>query len=78
MKGNKHAEYSGNTTFSKVKLKYILALYEKLEEKYFPHATKCIKSEYTSMRNEIKIHEALKVMLNFSELSLNGNAFDEK
>ena len=51
MKGNKHAEYSGNTTFSKVKLKYILALYEKLEEKYFPHATKCIKSEYTSMRN---------------------------
>lgn len=78
MKGNKHAMYSENTTFSKVKLKYILALYEKLEEKYFPHATKCIKSEYTSMRNEIKIHEALKVMLNYSEVTPNGDAVDEK
>ena len=51
MKGNKQREYSEITTLKQVKLKNIIALYEKLEEKYFPYVTKSIRPDYTSMAN---------------------------
>jgi hypothetical protein len=60
MKGNKHRVYSENTTLSQVRLMNIIALYEKLEEKYFPHVTKSIRPDYKSMEKEIEIRRALK------------------
>ena len=63
MKGNKHRVYSENTTFSQVRLMNILALYEKLEEKYFPYVTNSIRPDYKSMANEKEIRIALKEIL---------------
>jgi hypothetical protein len=77
MKGNKHRVYSENTTFSQVKLMNILALYEKLEEKYFPHVTKSVRPDYTSMRNEREIRGTLEGILRYSEVAPNGAAGNE-
>jgi hypothetical protein len=63
MKGNKHRVYSENTTLSQVRLMNIIALYEILEEKYFPHVTESIRPDYRSMANEIEIRRALKEIL---------------
>ena len=78
MKGSKHRVYSENTTISQVKLKNILALYEKLEEKYFPHVTKSIRPDYTSMANEREIRTTLEGILRHSELAPNGTAVNEE
>jgi hypothetical protein len=77
MKGNKHRVYSEATTLSQVKLKNIIALYEKLEEKYFPYVTKSIRPDYTSTANEKTIRVALEVMLKYSEVAPNGAAGNE-
>jgi hypothetical protein len=77
MKGNKHRVYSEATTLSQVKLKNIIALYEKLEEKYFPYVTKSIRPDYTSMANEKTIRTALEGMLKYSEVAPNGAAGNE-
>jgi hypothetical protein len=74
MRGNKHLVYSESSTFSQVKLMNILALYEKLEEKYFPHVTKSIRPDYTSTKNEKEIRRTLEGMLKYSELAPNGAA----
>jgi hypothetical protein len=74
MKGNKHKVYSESTTLSQIKLKNIIALYEKMEEKYFPHVTKGIRPDYTSMANEKEIRRTLEGILGYSELAPNGAA----
>jgi predicted MPP superfamily phosphohydrolase len=77
MKGSKHRVYSENTTFSQVRLMNIIALYEKLEEKYFPYVTKSIRPEYTSMANEKEIRQAVEGILNYSEVAPKGAAVNE-
>jgi hypothetical protein len=59
MKGNKHKAYSMNSTLSQIKLKNIISLYEKLEEKYFPFVTMSIKIEYMNENNEKEIKQRI-------------------
>jgi hypothetical protein len=77
MKGNKHRVYSENTTLSQVKLMYIIALYEKFEEKYFPHVTKSIRPDYTSMNNEKEIRRNLEGMLMYTDIAPFGAAANQ-
>jgi xylose isomerase len=68
MKGNKHKVYSENTTLSQVKLKNIIALYEKIEEKYFPFVTSSIRPEYMCLKNEKDIKDRLSEVLKQCDL----------
>jgi hypothetical protein len=68
MKGNRHRTYSENTTLSQLKLKNIIALYEKLEEKYFPFVTSSIRPEYQSVKKEKDIKERMRTILKKCEL----------
>jgi xylose isomerase len=72
MKGNKHKAFSDNTVLSQIKLKNILALYEKIEEKYFPFVTTNIRPEYMNLKNEAEIRESLQKILGQCDLVQNG------
>ena len=55
-----------------MKLKNIIALYEKLEEKYFPFVTTSIKPDYLSEKNEKEIKGRLVQILGMCDLVPNG------
>jgi hypothetical protein len=44
--GNIHKEYSERSTLSRVKLKNIVALYERIETRYFPYITDNLRLEF--------------------------------
>jgi hypothetical protein len=71
MKGNKHKTYSEYSTLSQMKLKNIIALYEKLEEKYFPFVTTSIKPDYLSEKNEKEIKARIDQILGKCDLVQN-------
>ena len=72
MKGNKHKTYSENTTLSQIRLKNIITLYEKLEEKYVPFVTTSIRPDYLNDKNEREIRERMTQILGYCELQKDG------